>query len=166
MFNISQEGPADGPVIEALLDAAFGPERHARPSYPLRDGLPPVATLCFAAREAGTLIGTIRYWPLAIPGAQAGLLLGPIAVNAAHSGRGVGSRLVTESLAAARVQGHDAVAAIGEGGFLGRFGFRPAGEFGLGFPAPVPPERFHALELAPGTLAGRGGTVAKWLGGV
>ncbi len=159
MFEISREGPSDGPAIESLLDAAFSAERHARPSYALRDGIPAIAALCLTARRDGALVGTIRYWPLTIPGAHSGLLLGPIAVDAAQGKLGIGSALIEQSLAAARALGHDAVTAIGDGGYLGRFGFRPAHEFTLHFPAPVPPESFHALELVPGTLSG--GTVAK-----
>ncbi len=159
MFEISREGPSDGPAIESLLDAAFGAVRHARPSYALRDGIDRIAELCFTARNGGTLVGTIRYWPLRIPGAHSGLLLGPIAVDAAHGKAGIGGKLIEQSLVAARALGHDAVAAIGDGGYLGRFGFRPAREFGLAFPTPVPPESFHAIDLLPGTISG--GTVAK-----
>ena len=151
----------DGPAIEILLDAAFGAARHARPSYSLRDGIAPIAELCFVARQGSVLVGTIRYWPLAIPGAQAALLLGPIAVDAAHSNLGIGSRLIEHSLSAARARGHDAVAAIGAAGYLGRFGFRPALEFALEFPAAVAPDRFHALGLQPDALNGGGGLVVK-----
>ena len=106
----------DDPAIETLLDAAFGPARHALPSYFLRDGIDPVAELCFVAQQRGVIVGTIRYWPLAIPGARSALLLGPIAVDAAHGDLGIGSRLIKHSLSAARARGHDAVAAIGAAG--------------------------------------------------
>ncbi|MEE8173651.1 MAG: N-acetyltransferase [Alphaproteobacteria bacterium] len=161
MFEISREGPMDGPAIELLLDSAFGAERRARPSYRLRDGIAPVAELCLVARRGADMVGTIRYWPLAIPGAQSALLLGPIAVHTAHGNLGIGSRLIENSLCAARARGHDAVAAIGAARYLGRFGFRPAHEFALEFPAAVAPDRFHALELQPDALNGGGGLVAR-----
>ncbi|MDA0228706.1 MAG: N-acetyltransferase [Proteobacteria bacterium] len=161
MFEISFEGPLDGPAIEILLDAAFGPERHARPSYRLRDGIPPVAELCFVARRDADILGTIRFWPLAIPGTQSALLLGPIAVAAAHGNLGLGSRLIEQSLDAARTRGHDAVAAIGEARYLSRFGFRPAREFSLEFPTDVAAERFHALELQPDALRGCSGMLTR-----
>ena len=151
----------DGPLIETLLDIAFGAERHARPSYALRNGIAALAELCFVVRHNGDLVGTIRFWPLQIPGAASGLLLGPIAVHPDHSGLGIGSRLISEGLSAARTCGHDAVAAIGAAKYLGRFGFRPAQEFALEFPAEIAQDRFLALELAQGALDQAGGLVAK-----
>ncbi|MDP6474585.1 MAG: N-acetyltransferase [Alphaproteobacteria bacterium] len=161
MFEISREGPLDGGSIESLLDTAFGAERHARPSYSLRDGLKALGELCFVARRGATVAGTIRFWPLAIPGAQSALLLGPIAVDPAHGNLGIGSALIEHGLSAARARGHDAVAAIGEARYLARFGFRPAHEFALEFPAPVAPDRFHALALLAGALNGGGGMVGR-----
>ncbi len=161
MFEISKEGPQDGPAIESLLDSAFGSGRHARPSYALREGTNAIDALCLTARLDGVLIGTIRYWPLVIPGVRSGLLLGPIAVDPAHGKLGIGGKLIEQSLATARVLGHDAVAAIGDAGYLCRFGFRPADQFGLTFTTYMAPGRFHALELLPGVLAGAGGAVSK-----
>lgn len=147
----------DGPAIEMLLDTAFGAERRARASYSLRDGIAPVGELCLVARRAAAVVGTIRFWPLTIPGAQSALLLGPIAVHPAHGNLGIGSRLIEQSLSAARAGGHDAVAAIGDGRYLRRFGFRPAHEFALEFPAALAEDRFHALQLQPSALSGGGG---------
>ncbi len=161
MIEIACEGPADGPSIETLLDIAFGPERHARPSYALRDGIARASELCFAARQDGDLVGTIRFWPLLIPGAKRGLLLGPIAVHPGHGSLGIGSRLIEEGVAAARLHGHDAVAAIGAAHYLGRFGFRPAHEFSLRFPGEIARDRFLALELIPGALGQASGFIAK-----
>jgi predicted N-acetyltransferase YhbS len=161
MFEISREGPLDGPAIEILLDTAFGLERHARPSYALRHDIAPLAELCLTARRGAVLVGTIRFWPLIIPGAQSVLLLGPIAVDPAHGNLGIGSGLIGQGLAAARSHGHDAVAAIGAASYLGRFGFRPAHEFALEFPAAVALENFHAMALRAGALDGGGGLVAR-----
>lgn len=161
MIEFTHEGPLDGPFIETLLDIAFGPERHARPSYTLRDGIAREAELCFVARQNGELVGTIRFWPLFIPGARRGLLLGPIAVHPDHGKLGIGSRLIEAGLNAARAHGHDAVAAIGAAHYLSRFGFRPAHEFSLQFPAEIARDRFLALELTPGAFDRAGGLVAK-----
>jgi len=162
MFEICKEGSQDGTSIESLLDRAFGTERRDRPSYVLRDGIDAISELCLTAWQDGVLLGTIRYWPIIIPSARSGLLLGPIAVDAAHGKLGIGSKLMEQSLADARRLDHDAVIAIGDGGYLSRFGFCPAHEFGLQFPTPVPPRKFHALELKPGALKGKGGKVAKY----
>ena len=127
----------------------------------MRDGIANVAELCFVARQNDDLVGTIRFWPLVIPGAANGLLLGPIAVHPDHGNLGISSRLISEGLAAARRHGHDAVAAIGAARYLGRFGFRPAQEFALEFPAGIAADRFLALELTPGALDQTGGLITR-----
>jgi len=151
----------DGPAIEKLLDIAFGAGRHARPSYALRGGIPAVADLCFVARRGGALAGTIRFWPLMIPGVDSGLLLGPIAVHPDHGGRGVGGRLISRGLSAARARGADAVAAIGAVQYLGRFGFRPAWDYALEFPAEIARDRFLVLALSPDGLKKSRGIVTQ-----
>ena len=83
MVDIAAQEPADEPAIEDLLDRAFCPDRLERPSYRLREGVPPVAGLGFVARNGGKLVGALRFWPVIIGGAARALLLGPLAVDAA-----------------------------------------------------------------------------------
>ena len=161
MIEVSRQGAQDAPAIETLLDIAFGTERLARPSYRLRDGIDAVAELGFVARRGGILVGTIRFWPLSISGAKSALLLGPIAVHPEHGNLGIGSRLIRRGLSAARARGDSAVAAIGAAQYLGRFGFRPAHEFALEFPAAVARDLFLALELQPGALDAAGGMIGR-----
>ena len=151
----------DGPALETLLAIAFGAERHARPSYALRDGIARAAELCFVARRDEILVGAIRFWPVLIPGAKSALLLGPIAVHSDHGRLGIGSRLIQRGLSAARAGGFDAVAAIGAPQYLRRFGFRPADEFALEFPAEMARDRFLVLEFTPGAVDQQGGIIAR-----
>ena len=88
MTPIRSERPQDGPHIEALLDRAFGSDRHSRPSYRLREGIPPVHSLCFVVDTEDRIVGTIRHWPVLIGPSRPALLLGPIAVDPATSGAG------------------------------------------------------------------------------
>ena len=161
MFSIRSERPQDGPEIEALLDRAFGADRLARPSYRLREGLQPVHNLCFVADAGGRILGTIRHWPVRIGAEGRVLLLGPIAVDPAHERLGIGRRLVQTGLDAAAQAGHGALVAIGTPAFLGRFGFTPAGRYGIAFPDLDEPRRLLALPLGPGALDGAGGTLAR-----
>lgn len=161
MITLRPEEPRDGPEIENLLDTAFEPERHTRPSYRLRDGVVPRATLCFVACYESTIFGTIRFWPVSIGESGSGVLLGPIAVLPAHEGRGIGSSLILRGLEAARQEGESVVIAVGAPGYLGRFGFLPAAEHGMGMPELTDPGRFLALELTPGALAGVSGEVGR-----
>ncbi len=161
MIEIVPQRSSDGPAVEALLDLAFGPDRKQRPSYRLRDGIAPVAGLSFVARNGGRLAGTVRFWPVTVGGRVSALLLGPIAVHRAHRGRGIGGALIARGLADAGVSGHRIVAAIGDRGFLGRFGFAPARNAGLAMPMPVDEARFLALALVPGALDGVAGVLGR-----
>ena len=76
----------DTDAIEALLDSAFGRDRHSRTAYRLREGVAAVGSLSFAAvDETGALLGTIQCWPCGLfdeAGAliQPLILVGPVAV--------------------------------------------------------------------------------------
>ena len=61
MITIQAERPQDGPAIEALLDAAFGPGRERKTVYRLRRGVPPVAEICLTLRRETALLATIRF---------------------------------------------------------------------------------------------------------
>ena len=63
--------------------------------------------------------------------------LGPIAVRPDRQGHGVGTALVHALLAAAEACDEVLVALLGEPGFYGRFGFRPADELGVASPDPT-----------------------------
>ena len=54
----------DLPDIEALLDAGFGPARHNRTAYRLRDNAAPLPALSFVARDGDRLVGSLQCWPL------------------------------------------------------------------------------------------------------
>jgi predicted N-acetyltransferase YhbS len=60
--------------------------------------------------------------------------LGPIAVEAGHRRRGIGSALVRASLATASARGEVAVILLGDPAFYGRFGFEPGAGHGLANP--------------------------------
>lgn len=179
---ITQERPADAGAIEALLDTAFGPKRHTKTVYKLREGVDPVPGLSFVALEsdggaaaggavaagaaaagaepAGTLAGTIRYWPIRIGDTDA-LLLGPIAVAPDQQGAGLGATLIRHSLDAAAAQGHRIVLLVGDSPYYGRFGFTRAKMGAVTLPGPVDLDRFLGLELVPGAMDGLAGTVAR-----
>ena len=100
MLLPSLERPFDGPAIDALLDHCFGPGRMAKTIYRLREDATPVTGLCLVLRDDGDLVASIRYWPILAGGAP-GLLLGPVVVAPEYQGRGLGGRLILESLARA-----------------------------------------------------------------
>ena len=86
-------------------------------------------------------------------------MLGPLTVDPAFEGRGIGAALMNRSIEAAREAGHDLVMLIGDAPYYARFGFKviPLGQLVL--PGPADPARFLALELVEGVLAKRRGEV-------
>ncbi len=125
MFSIRLEQPADSVAIEELLDLTFGAGRRNKTSYRFRDGIAPLGELCFVAEaEAGLLVGSVRYWPI-LAGSAPALLLGPLAIEPARQGRGVGRALVFHSLDVAAQAGHRLVFLVGDHAYYERFGFDP-----------------------------------------
>ena len=61
-FAIRGERASDVVAREALLDAGFGANRHARTCQRLRDGHAPAEGLAFSAVARGRLVGTVRLW--------------------------------------------------------------------------------------------------------
>src|SRR4051812_30796449 len=124
---VHDEAPSDVVARECLLDLTMGADRKGVGSEALREGNVPAVAL--VAKDAdGTLVGTVRLWPVSIHGAGAVLMLGPLAVDPACGGRGLGSRLLRQSLERARALGWEAVILVGDPGYYGRFGFEPYGE--------------------------------------
>ena len=162
-FKIVAERPDDAALIEPLLDRTFGFDRHLKTVYRLRDGMAPVSDLRFVALAAdGGLMASLRFWPVRIgdDGTPA-ILLGPLAVEPALQGAGIGRALVRHGLAAAKRLGVRLCLVVGEPGYYGPFGFTNAGLAGLILPGPVEPERFQVLELAPGALDGVHGLIRR-----
>src|SRR5580692_10384907 len=89
-FAIRAERASDVVAREALLDACFGENRHARTCQRLRDGRAPADGLAFSAVARGKLVGTVRLWHVSAGGAPA-LVLGPLAVDNAFRKLGVGA---------------------------------------------------------------------------
>lgn len=156
-FHILQERPSDAALIEPLLDRCFGPGRHQKTVYRLRAELEPIAGLSFVATDdAGTMLASLRFWPVRIAGTPA-VLLGPLAVEPALQGRGIGRALMRHGLDAARRRGERLCVLVGEPDYYAPFGFVPAAPAGLVLPGPVEPRRFLVQELVPGALeAARG----------
>ena len=160
MVEITAQQPCEDPAIECLLDHAFGPGRLARPSYRLREGVSPVADLSFVARDGDKLIGTLRFWPVAI-GNTPVLLLGPLAVDADYRHCAIASRLIARGLEEAQEAGHGIVTAVGDLDLFGRFGFMAATPLGLIMPGLADSRRFLAQELIPGALDGIAGNLVR-----
>ena len=150
-FAIRSERPSDVVAREALLDACFGDNRHARTCQRLRDGRLPADGLALSAIRERQLVGTVRLWHVSAGGVPA-LMLGPLAVEAGCRKFGIGAALMQRALAGARARGHGAVILLGDAPYYTRFGFSAGQTGALALPGPFERERLLALELRPGAL--------------
>lgn len=160
-LTIRHELAADSAAIERLHERAFGPGRFARTAFRLREGVPADPGLSYAAHVGTFLVGSVRVTPVAAGGCPA-LMLGPLTVDPAFEGRGIGAALMQESIGSARAAGHDLVLLIGDAPYYARFGFAPIPPGQLILPGPADPTRFLALELVEGVLAQRSGAVTAY----
>lgn len=157
---IRPEVASEAPTIEKLHERAFGPGRFARTAFRLREGQPHEPTLSFTALVGTLVVGSIRLTRISIGGAD-GLLLGPVTVEPAFMGRGIGMALVRRSIEAAQAEGHRLVLLVGDEPFYARAGFKRVPGGRLTLPGPVDPARVLILELEPGAFEGVTGPVAR-----
>jgi predicted N-acetyltransferase YhbS len=158
-FQIRLETDGDAEILSQLSAEAFGPGRFARSAYRVREGVPPVASLCLAGWRDGRLVGGIRFTAISIGEEKDAALLGPLVVDPAEKGKGFGRALVEEGLARARAEGFALVLLVGDMPYYGRFGFSPVRPGQITLPGPVDPARLLALELVPGARARATGQV-------
>jgi predicted N-acetyltransferase YhbS len=157
-FAIRSERASDVVAREALLDACFGDNRHARTCQRLRDGRAPAEGLALSALVRGRLVGTVRLWHVSVGGIPA-LMLGPLAVEAPSRKFGAGAALMDHALAAAKARGHRAVILLGDTPYYARFGFSGAKTRELSLPGPFERDRLLGLELSEGALDGAWGMI-------
>lgn len=161
MYEYTSPSPDDHAAIEALLDQAFGPDRHNKTSYRYREGVDPLPALSMIARDDGRLVGTIAYWPVVIGAAATpALLLGPVAVDPPLRGLGIGVTLIRRTLAQAARDGHRIVVLVGDRDYYERFGFAMAEPHGIVMPRQ--PDRLMVKALSGDGLDGVSGAILPW----
>ena len=104
--------------------------------------------------------GTVRLWHVSVGPDRPALLLGPIAVDPALQGLGLGAKLMRAALERATARGHGAVLLVGDAPYYARFGFSAALTERLRLPGPYERERFLGVELEAGALAGARGLIS------
>lgn len=159
---------ADPAAVERVLDAAFGPDRHTRTAYTIRAGTECLPPLCFAAfDEAGSLVGTIQAFPVALtdPHGRAHplIMVGPVAILPDRQGQGFGRALMAAQKAAIDAGGAALPQVlIGDEPYYGKFGFGEAPR-GWKCPGPWDPERLLVRTLNPAVLPIEG-MLGPWRG--
>lgn len=159
MFTLRHETPLDVAAREALLDLCFGAERTRKTCERLREGRAPADGLALVVERDGRLVATIRLWHVSAGGRPA-LMLGPVAVDPALQGLGIGGKLIREAMARAVDAGHTAVLLVGDAPYYARLGFSHDPVAGLSLPGPYEEARFLGRDLVPGALVGAVGLVS------
>ena len=161
MWDIRAEQEADSRAIEALVDRCFGPGRYAKTAYRLREGVAPDGRLSLVAvGKDGILLGSVRFWPVAIGGKRS-LLLGPLAVEPALRGKGIGISLMQHGIERARSLGYESVILVGDESYYARVGFAKLKPGQIRLPGPVDGNRILGLALKDGALESLSGDVKR-----
>lgn len=155
-------------LIEDLLDAAFGADRHERTAYRIREGMDWLPGLSFAALdEEDYLTGTIQLWPVALTedGGRAHplLMVGPVAVMPGRQGEGFGKALIATALGAIDPAAPLPQVLIGDLDYYGQWGFSAEHTAGWRCPGPYDPARLLARCDNPALLP-RAGMLGPWRG--
>jgi predicted N-acetyltransferase YhbS len=156
--SIQLEAPDDAVAIERLHERTFGPGRHAKTAYRLREQVDHIRELSFTARIGTLLIGSVWLSPIRIGEAKA-LLLGPVTVEPAFRDRGVGQALIERALNEAKDKGHRLVILVGDDAYYEKCGFKRMPRGRATMPGPVDPARLLLAELAEGAFEGVSGPI-------
>jgi predicted N-acetyltransferase YhbS len=163
-LTILPESKDDAEAIERLHERTFGPGRYAKTAYRIREQVEHSIELSFIARIGTLLVGSVWLTPIRI-GESKALLLGPLTVEPAFRGRGIGQALIARALKGAATQGHRLVMLVGDEPYYAKSGFKPIPHGRVKMPGPVDPARLLIAELADGAFDGVAGRVRpEWEG--
>lgn len=148
-IEVGDEKSGDEADIYQVTERAFLSAPHTdHTEHFIINALRRVAALTISqvAKADGKIIGHVAISPVTISTGAAGWFgLGPVSVLPECQGRGVGSKLMQNSLAALKATGATGCVVLGDPGYYGRFGFSVVD--GLIFPG-VPAEYFQALSFS------------------
>ncbi|WP_102866976.1 GNAT family N-acetyltransferase [Pseudovibrio exalbescens] len=148
---IRQEMPQDSHQIDLIQDEAFGPGRHTRTAFRIREGVPPCMAHSFVGLMDGVLAGSVRLTPIHI-GDTSAMLLGPLTVSPSYKNKGLGKALMKTAHDAARSSGVPAILLIGDAPYYGPLGYQKVPDHTMELPGPYDPERLLVLMLQDGPL--------------
>jgi putative acetyltransferase len=147
LIVVRPESEVDWPTVDDIVCRAFDdrPNEVALVRR-LREAGP--STISRVAAIDGRVVAHLMCSPLGIEGSPASVLsLAPVAVDPEQQGRGLGARLVSSSMAELDAAAVPLVVVLGEPDYYGRFGFKPAADYGIAGPAGMSPEHLQVLPL-------------------
>ena len=166
-INIRKENENDYKLSEVVVENAFKNAEHTdhREHFlvaKLRKSDVFVPELSLVAEFDGKIVGHIMLTKLIIEDNEnkyESLALAPVSILSEYQNKGIGSKLIRESLKIAKEIGFKSVIVLGHDKYYLRFGFKPASIWGIKAPFDVPDESFMVLELEVGGLDSVTGTV-------
>lgn len=159
-FEIVPEKDEHAEHIERLYEKSFGPGRFARTAYRVREGSYYRIDLSFVALSGKSITGTIRFSPIEVGDRSDALLLGPLAVDPACVGEGMGRALLKEGLALSCSSGYALIILVGDLEYYQPLGFQRTRPGQLKFPGPVDPMRILAYQCQENILETFSGQIA------
>ena len=160
MLTIRKETPGDTLAVRYINKQAFG--RDVEPDLIDKLRTRRASVLSLVAVQENRVVGHILFTPVTIESESSSataVALGPMSVLPEYQRQGIGSQLVRTGLEELKTDKHEIVVVLGHPEYYPRFGFSPAGKYGINCEFEVPDEVFMALELRPGALAKTSGTV-------
>jgi putative acetyltransferase len=157
--EVRAERPTDVGDVRRVNLNAFDTSLEADLVDALREQAQPIISL---VADDATIVGHILFSPVTLSSHPEVAIMGlaPMAVTPQRQRQGIGSALVRAGIDECRRLGCAGVVVLGHARYYPRFGFMPASSgFGLVSEYDVPDDVFMALELVPGMLRGKTGTI-------
>lgn len=148
-MHIREERPDDVAAISLLIERAFARAPHSSGTESaivsaLREG--GALTISLVAEQGNQIQGHVAFSPVRVTdGSSNWYGLGPVAVEPARQGLGIGSELIRVGLGKLRDLGAAGCVVLGDPAYYRRFGFSQ--QAGLRYPG-VPPEYFCAQSFS------------------
>jgi len=161
MIHIRTEIPDDYEGIDEVNRQAFEQEFEGQLIRKIREGQNFIEELSLVALHEATIVGHILFSKIKILGEREydTLALAPMAVKPEYQKKGIGKKLVRAGLKKAKDLGFGSVIVLGHSDYYPQFGFQEASQWNIKCPLDVPDQSFMAIQLIPGDLEDKSGTV-------
>ena len=147
MSHIRQISNEDNDKIIKLLHKSFGPGRFARSVYRLREKNDRDTEFSYIYELNNQILSSISYYKTFLNNDINGLLLGPLAVDPEHRGKGYGVELVKYTIALIKkTTTYDFILVIGDYHYYEKFGFKKINNT-FSFYGPVNSEKVLIIHL-------------------
>lgn len=150
MIFLRPERPDDVDAIRTLTETAFRTAPHADGTEHLiidRLRAAGALTLSLVMESDGVIVGHVAFSPVTVSDGSVGWYgLGPISVDPARQGEGIGGRLVKDGLERLKALGAAGCVLLGDPAYYGRFGFAADPKLTLDG---VPPDYFMRVAFSP-----------------